>query len=62
MFAPKVAKPQTKLAESSECRLSSQRASLVARPFGGSAIERALLLQQTIGNQATARLLTRQTS
>jgi Domain of unknown function (DUF4157) len=62
MFAPKVAKPQAKLAESSERRLSSQRASLVARPFGGSAIERALLLQQTIGNQATARLLARQTS
>jgi hypothetical protein len=62
MFAPKVAKPQAKVAESSARRLAPQPASLAARPFSGSAIEQALFLQRTIGNQATLQLLTRQTS
>jgi hypothetical protein len=61
MFAPKVAKAQTKAAESSVRRLAPQRASLPARPFGGSAIDQ-LLLQHSIGNQATLRLLARQKS
>ena len=62
MFASKVAKPQGKVAESSISRMAPQRASIPARPFGGSAIEQALFLQRTIGNQATLRLLARQPS
>ena len=57
MFAPKVAKPQAKGAESSVRRLAPRRASFPARPFGGSAIEQVLFLQRTIGNQATLGLL-----
>jgi hypothetical protein len=48
MFAPKVAKPQAKAAANSM---------LVARPFGGGAVEQAHMLQRSIGNQATLRLL-----
>ena len=49
MFAPKVAKPQA--------RAAPHRSMLAARPFRGSAVEQAHLLQRTIGNQATLRLL-----
>ena len=62
MFAPKGAKPQAKVCERSRRRLASESASLPTRPFSGSAIEQALFLQRTIGNQATLRLLARQTS
>lgn len=56
MFAPKIAKPQTKVAESPTW-LAPQSSTLAARPFGGSAVEQAHMLQRSIGNQATLRLL-----
>src|SRR5215213_1984411 len=52
MFAPKVAKAQTKAAESPTSKLAPQRSTRVARPFGGGAVEQA-----HVGNQATLRLL-----
>jgi hypothetical protein len=57
MFAPPVAKAQTKATASSTSKLASQRSTLVARPFGGGVVEQALMLQRNIGNQATLRLL-----
>jgi hypothetical protein len=62
MFAPKVAKPQTKAAESPTCKLAPQHSTFAARPFGGGAVEQARMLQQTIGNQATLRLMAQRTS
>lgn len=62
MFAPRVAKLQTKVAADSMNGLAHQRSTLVARPFGGGTVEGVLELQRTIGNQATLRLLGRQTS
>lgn len=60
MFAPKVAKPQAKVPESQTHKLAPQRPTLVARPLGGSAVEQARMLQRSIGNQATLRLLLQQ--
>ncbi len=57
MFAPKVAKPQTKAAANSTGKLAPQSSMLAARPFSGGAIEQAHKLQRSIGNQATLRLL-----
>lgn len=57
MFAPKVAKAQTKATASSTSKLTPQRSILAARRFGGSAVEQTLMLQRSIGNQATPRLL-----
>jgi hypothetical protein len=62
MFAPKVAKPQTKAAESPTSKLAPQRSTLAARPLGGGAAEQARMLQGTIGNQATLRYLTHRLS
>src|SRR6266513_54611 len=53
MFAPKVAEPQTKATASSTSNLAQQRSTLVARR---PAVQEALLLQRTIGNQAPLRL------
>jgi hypothetical protein len=61
MFAPKVAKPQTRAAEKPVRKLALQPSMLVARPFGG-AVEHAHMLQRTIGNQATLRYLTQRLS
>jgi hypothetical protein len=55
VFAPKVAKPQTKAAASSASSLLRQRSTILAHRHGP--VEQALLLQRAIGNQATLRLL-----
>src|SRR6266853_3028612 len=57
MVAPKVAKPQTKAAADTNSGLELQRSTLVARSFGRSTVEQAYMLQRSIGNQATLRLL-----
>jgi hypothetical protein len=57
MFAPKVAKPQTKAAASSTNKLAPHRSTLAVRPPGNGTVEQARFLQSTIGNQATLRLL-----
>ena len=57
MFASKIAKPQTKTAESPTRKLAPQRSVFATRPFGGGAVEQALQLQRSLGNQATLRLL-----
>ena len=62
MFAPKIAKPQTKVADSSTRKLVPQPSTLVARPLGVGAVEQAWMLQGTIGNQAMLRYLTQRLS
>jgi hypothetical protein len=62
MFAPKVAKPQTKAAESPTGEPAPQRSVRGGHRFGQDPVERALLLQSTIGNQAPLPLLAQQTS
>jgi hypothetical protein len=57
MFAPKVAKPQTKATASSTSNLAHQRSTLVARPPSYGSVQEALLLQRTLGNQAMPRVL-----
>src|SRR5712692_5576242 len=57
MFAPRVAKSQTKAAASPTNKLSPQRPALAARRFGDDAVDRAHVLQRSIGNRATLRLL-----
>lgn len=57
MFASKVAKPQTKAAESPTSKLALRRLPPVTRPFDGGADELPLFFQRTIGNQgATQRI------
>ena len=55
MFAPKVAKPQTKAAEVPTSRLATGHR-------GYDPVEQALFLQRSIGNQATLRLLAQRAS
>src|SRR5208283_1349321 len=62
MFAPPVAKAQTKVTGSSTSKLAPHRSTLAARPFGGGAVEQAHMLQRSIGNQAVQRLSLRATS
>jgi hypothetical protein len=50
MFAPKVAKVQSKASESPASKLAHQHSTIAARAFGGGAIEQA-----QIGNQASLR-------
>ena len=57
MFALRLAKAQTKAGASSTIQLAPQRSTFAARPFGGSAVAQAHVLQRSIGNQATLRLL-----
>jgi hypothetical protein len=57
VFAPKVARAQTKAAESPTGKPASQHSTLVMRPFGSRVVELPLFLQRSIGNQATLRLL-----
>jgi hypothetical protein len=57
MFAPKVARPQTKAAESPTSKLAPQRLTVGGHRLGHDPVEQALFLQRTIGNQATLRLL-----
>jgi hypothetical protein len=62
VFAPKVAKPQTKATEGSTSRLVLHRSTLVGQRVGYDPVEQALFLQRSIGNQATLRLLPRRDS
>jgi Domain of unknown function (DUF4157) len=62
MFAPKVAKAQTKAAANPRSTLVPQRPAPAGHRPGHGPVEQALFLQRTIGNQATLRLLARQTS
>jgi hypothetical protein len=57
MFAAKVAKPQKKTIASSTNSLARQRSAFVAHPPSHDALEQAHILQRSIGNQATLRLL-----
>jgi hypothetical protein len=60
LFATKVAQAKTKAAASPTSKLASQRAILKARPFAGDTVEQLHMLQRSIGNQATLRLLAQQ--
>jgi hypothetical protein len=62
MFAPKVARAQTKVAENPASKMSSRRSTSTGHRLGHDPVEQVLFLQRTIGNQATQRLLARQTS
>lgn len=62
MFAPQVAKPQTKTAKTPLSKLTPPRSALVERRLGHDLVGQGLLLQRTIGNQATLRLLAHQAS
>jgi hypothetical protein len=62
VFAPKIATPKTKAAESSNSRLMPYRATLMGRRHGQDLVEQALFLHGAVGNQATLRLLARQGS
>jgi len=62
MFAPKVVKAQTNALEGQTNKLAPQPSTLVARPFGGGAAEQAHILQRSIGNQPTLRLLSQRAS
>lgn len=61
MFAPKVAKPQTKAAKNPVRKPAPLPSMLVGRLFG-DAVEHAPMVQRTIGNQATLRDLTQRLS
>jgi hypothetical protein len=62
MFAPRIAKPQTKAAvSSSTSRLPPQHSTPTGHRIGHVPVEQALFLQRTIGNQATLRLLAHRT-
>jgi uncharacterized protein DUF4157 len=56
MFAPPVAKAQTKASESSTSKLASQGSTLIGRPFGNGPVERADMLQRSVGNQTARRI------
>src|SRR5271157_2375433 len=63
MFAPKVAKAGTKASASPTNKQAPQRSTLAARSIGhGGEFEHLRMLQRSIGNQATLRLLAQQTS
>jgi len=53
MFAPKVAKPQTKTVASLTTKLAPQRATLVPRPLGGGVVDHLHIPQRGIGKQAS---------
>src|SRR4051812_3278609 len=52
MFAPRVAKPKTKSAPSSNNNLTLQRSAVVGKRPGNDPVEQAHLLQRSTGNQA----------
>jgi hypothetical protein len=62
MFAPKVAKAQTKAGAGSNNKIVHQRSTLMAHRPGHGSVAQTLMLPQSIGNQATLRLLSRQVS
>jgi len=59
MFAPKIAKADTKATESPSSKLAFQRSTLAVRS-SDDPVERIHMLQRSIGNQAVRRLLTQQ--
>jgi len=62
VFAPKVAKPQTKAAEASTSKPAPQRSTLVGQRRGYDPVEQVLFPQRAIGNQATLWLQARRDS
>ena len=62
MFAPKIARARTKATTDSTNGLALKRSSLAGHQSGHGLVEQALLLQRTIGNQATLRLLAQRAS
>lgn len=62
MFAPKIAKAQTKAAEGSTSSIVPHRSTLVGHRVDHNPIEDVRFFQGTIGNHAELRLLLRQTS
>jgi hypothetical protein len=62
MFAPKIAKPRTKAAESPTGKVAPQRSMRGGHRFGQDPVGQSLLLQRTVGNQARLRLLAQRTS
>lgn len=57
MFAPEIAKPQTKATEDSKTRLVPHRSMVVGDRLGRDPLDQVRFLQRTIGNRATLRLL-----
>jgi len=57
MLASKIAKSQSNAPEPSACTLPGPGANLASRRLALDAAERVLMVQRTIGNQATMRLL-----
>ena len=57
MFAPKIAKPQTKAIENPPNRLALERSTRAGHGYDRGLTQQALFLQRTIGNQAALRLL-----
>jgi Domain of unknown function (DUF4157) len=62
VFAPKIAKPQTKATKDPTSRLALEQSMLAGHGYRRGPIEQALLLQRTIGNQATLPLLAQRAS
>jgi hypothetical protein len=62
MFAPPVAKAQTKVAASSTNTPAHRRSTLVAQRLRDGAVEQAHMLQPTLGKQAALRLLPQRAS
>jgi hypothetical protein len=62
MFAPKVAKPQTKAPADSTNNQSLHRTAPMARPVGSGAVEQTRTLEKTIEDQTTLRYLTQRLS
>jgi hypothetical protein len=62
MFALKVAKAQMKAVDNPTSKMTPYRSTSAGHRLGRDPVELSLFLQRTIGNQATLRLLGRQTS
>ena len=56
MFAPRIAKSQTKAAENGAGKSVLQRSTLAARPFGGGVVARPLTVEGSIANQESKRM------
>ena len=57
MFAPPVAKPQTKPAASPTAKLASQRPTSATRPSGSRAVDQPHAPRRSVGNQSAPRFL-----
>jgi len=55
MFAPMVAKAQTKAAAPQSRKVEPQCSTLAARPFAGGAVDQLHMLRRSIGNEGTLR-------